>query len=124
VGKQAPLARGALLDSRPVDVRPDRVVIGFDPEFAESKKRLEAPRSLNATRAVLEQSLRRAVTVELRLLGSEAPAALPTDHAEGQNGAPAHGKREGSRPKRDWHQDPAVRRTLEAFNGSIVDVRE
>jgi hypothetical protein len=48
---------------------------------------------------------------------------VPADHTVDKAGAlkssPTH-----SKTRQDWHQEPVVRKTLEFFNGSSVDIRE
>lgn len=126
IGKVASLARGWLMDSRPLEVRQDRVVIGFDPEFAQNMDRLRAPHFAKAVQGVLTQMLKRQVQVEFRVLAVDGLVDVPADHtAEEAEVGPekaAGGKR--ARTRQEWLQDPAVRKTLEAFNGSIVDIRE
>jgi hypothetical protein len=127
IGKQALTAKTVLLDARPAQVRGDRVAIGFDPEFAAERERAQEPRVAKAVQHVVGQVLGRAVTVEFVLLQADGPVVLPTDHkpearkpAAGGGAGPAAAK--GGR--RNWVEEPAVRKALETFNGSIVDVRD
>ena len=139
VGKVALLAKSALVDARPVSVRGETVVIGVDKEFSEEKQGLEAPRIRKVVEHVVGGVLNRAVTVHFKLAamgGSEEeaaadaggardeprPAAVPSA-APRTAGAPAPKPQKG-RSKREWADDPAVRKALETFEGSIVDVRE
>jgi DNA polymerase-3 subunit gamma/tau len=126
VGKQASLARNLLLDSRPLAVTADKVVIGFDPEFSKNMERLQSPSFLRPIQIILGQALKRQVSVELRLIQSEgARVDVPADHTAEKKAEPhrAAGAKT-ARSKQDWVQEPVVRRALEIFNGSIVDVRE
>jgi hypothetical protein len=104
----------------------DKVVIGFDPEFSKSMERLQAPQFLRAVQNVLSQALKRQVGVELKLIQPDgARVDVPADHTAEQAAKPrgaAAGK--AVRSKQDWVQEPVVRRALEIFNGSIVDIRE
>ncbi len=126
VGKVASLARNLLLDSRPLAVTADKVIIGFDPEFAKNMERLQAPSFLRPVQNVLGQELKRQVSVELRLIQSEGMQVdVPADHTVEKKSEPHRAA--GAKPiksKQDWVQEPVVRRALEIFNGSIVDVRE
>ena len=126
IGKLASLARGWIIDSRPLEVRQDRVIIGFDPEFAQDIERLKNPQFTKAVQGVLTQVLKRQVQVEFRLLDVDGKADVPADHTAEQANDKA-GKAPGTRKpktKQEWLGDPAVRKTLETFNGSIVDIRE
>jgi len=105
----APLAKSYLKDAAPTQVAGDRVLLSFDPEFADSCEKLKVPRSLRAVQNALEWALGHPVVLELTV-GKAAPAQP----------APTKSKTSG----KDWVKDPAVKRTLEMFNGNIVDVRE
>jgi len=128
IGKIASLARGALMDARPLEVGADKVVIGFDPEFAQHAERMRMPAHHRAAQQVLSQVLNRQVNVEYRLIESEGQADVPADHTADADGAARTdgkaGVRKGVKTRQDWLKDPVVRKTLETFNGSIVDIRE
>jgi predicted transcriptional regulator len=126
VGKQALLVKNLLLDSRPLAVTDDKVIIGFDPEFAKNMNRLQSPSFLRPVQNVLTQALKRQVGVELRLIQPEGERVdVPADHTVEKVVEPRRAAGEKTaRSKQDWVQEPVVRRALEIFNGSIVDVRE
>ena len=126
VGKMAALAKGLLLDARPLEVRLDKVVIGFDPEFSKNLERMQNPHYLRAVQSVLGQVLKRAVGIELRLIQNDGkPVDVPADHtAENTPDSQGGGGGRGPKPKQEWMKDPVVRKALEIFNGSIVDIRE
>jgi hypothetical protein len=126
VGKMAALARSLLLDTRPLEVTPSKVVIGFDPEFAKNRERMQTSHYLQALQSVLTQTLRRPVNVELRLIQPDGPRVdVPADHAAGeQEKHPPAAPAKGTRQPADWTKDPVVRKALEIFNGTIVDIRE
>ena len=122
----AALAKGLLLDARPLEVRADKVVIGFDPEFSKNLERMQNPHYLRAVQSVLGQVLKRAVGTELRLIQNDGkPVDVPADHtAEKATDPQGGGGGRGPKPKQEWMKDPVVRKALEIFNGSIVDIRE
>jgi hypothetical protein len=122
IGAVASLARGVLIDARPLEVTADRVVIGFDPEFAQNIERMRMPTYQRAAQNALTQFLKRPVALEYRVIESSVPVDVPADHTVDQaaGGAP----RQGARTRQQWQADPVVRKTLEFFNGSIVDIRE
>ncbi|MCE9614195.1 MAG: DNA polymerase III subunit gamma/tau [Lentisphaerae bacterium] len=136
ISKRAVLAKSILADARPVAVDSARVVIGFDVEFPEEMQRFEAMKGRKAIESTVETVLRRKVVVEFVLveeLSGEAetpsspaevapPAAVVPVSSSAAAGAPA-GPRKG-RSAQEWAKDETVRKTLELFNGSIVDVRE
>jgi len=117
----AALARNLLLDARPLLVEPMRVVIGFDPEFAANLAKIQMPHYLKAIQGVLTQFLKRPVNVEFQLIASAGPVDVPSDHVAEKAGT---GDGKGIKSKQDWYKEPVVRKTLEFFNGSIVDIRE
>jgi hypothetical protein len=122
VGKIASLAKAMLIDSKPLDVSSDRVIIGFDPEFKQNMSRVaENQTYYRAIQGVLAQILKRSVTLEMKLISGEGRVDVPADHMVETAGT-AKGK--GVRSKQDWVKDPAVRHALELFNGGIVDIRE
>lgn len=130
VGRAAALARSALLDARPTRVTAEEVVIGFDPEFAGNREKMENPRARGALVKKLSQMLGRDVGVRFDVLKVDAEIQpLPADHEpapsspEQETGGEASG--EGKKASRaDWQEDPAVRKTLEMFHGDVVDVRD
>ncbi len=129
VGAVAPLARGYLKDAYPAAVDGDRVTIAFDPEFASSREKIDVPRNARALQKVLEEVLRRPVGVEFKVAAASGPSApaprasVPA-HAPAADDAAAPAAGKGGKSRADWMKDPAVKRTLEAFSGDIVDIRE
>ena len=126
------LAGTALLDARPLAVEGDRVVIGFDPEFARKIEQMKIPNYHKAVQAALVRFLKRPVNVEFKLLATDGQADVPADHTVDKTSAPkvsAMPSAPGAqsvhpKSRQDWHQEPVVRKALELFNGSIVDIRE
>ncbi|MEI6563913.1 MAG: DNA polymerase III subunit gamma/tau [bacterium] len=121
VGRIVALARNHLLDARPLAVEPLRVVIGFDPEFAKSLELMQSPRYVSAVQGVVSQFLKRQVNVEFQLIQTGDTPDMPADHTV-ETPKTVGGKSPKSR--QDWYAEPVVRKTLEFFNGSIVDIRE
>ena len=116
----APLAKGYLKDAAPVRVEGNRVTLAFDPEFAESCEKLKVPRALQAVQSALKWALGFDVILELTV-GSTSPASATPALAP----APAAPAGKGpAKSSKEWTKDPAVQRTLETFNGNIVDIRE
>jgi hypothetical protein len=106
-----------------VQVQHDKVVIGFDPEFAAKRDAIDHPRNVQAVQKVLGDILKRPVSVSFTVLGSESARSMPAD----KPAAPQPGKNEGPesrKSRQQWTQDPAVKRALETFNGDIIDIRE
>jgi hypothetical protein len=126
VKREVTMAGIALLDARPLAVEKSRVVIGFDPQFARKLEQIKIPTYHAAVQKVMVQFLKRPVNVECVLMTGEGAADVPADHTVDKAGAPksSEGAAAHSKTRQDWHQEPVVRKTLEFFNGSIVDIRE
>ncbi len=132
VSRVAPLARSALLDSCPVSVSDDTLVIGFDPEFAEHYEVMKSARNMKAFRLALRDVLKRDIEPELRILKKSEAVVLPADvpatpqqaHDDDSPVAEKKSARATAGAIKEWMQNDTVRKTLEAFDGEIVDVRE
>ena len=132
VGRVASLARGYLIDAKPLVVTAAHVTIGFDPEFASNKEKMDFPRNIKAVEKVLSEMLNRTVTVDFRVL--DAKSTVPGDiKIRSVNADPAGKTDPGVSPetkektkqsRQEWINNPAVRKTLEMFSGDIVDIRE
>ncbi|NCC49987.1 MAG: hypothetical protein EOM20_02100 [Spartobacteria bacterium] len=133
VGQTAHLARSYLLDTKPIAVDADQVRIGFDPEFANEKDKIDYPHNKKALQKAISDLLGRQVNVVFSVL--DAKSTLPGDVKmvqEVKNPAADDkiipvltGKSSFSaQVKKTWQKNPAVRRALEIFNGDIIDVRE
>ena len=134
VARFAAMAKRVLADARPVEVTPEKVVVALDPEFAGELDALQSPRNRKAVEQVLSKVLHRRVVPEFIVGQSglmDTPAAPPASTAVVQEPAPEPYETEASeapvasaRSLQEWSDEPAVRKTLDMFNGSIEDVRE
>ncbi len=130
-GRISPLARSYLLDAKPVKVTDELVVIGFDPEFAANKDKIDFPRNRKALQKVLGEVLGRQVGVEFVVLDAKdtLPGDIkltpPTSGSSGSGENPLTGRRRMSqREKERWMKNETVQRVLESFEGDVVDIRE
>lgn len=130
----APLAKGYLLDTKPVSVNDKTVRIGFDPEFSDGQDKINIPRNIKTIQKVLTETLKRPIHVEFAVLENQdtlpgdikvAPADLEKDKAEDTKDVDQEipSIKNAAKTKQEWLKDPAVRKTLEMFNGDIVDIR-
>jgi DNA polymerase-3 subunit gamma/tau len=141
VGKIAIAVRSTLIDARPLAIEGDRVVIGLDAEFEDEIVSFESVRNRKAVERVLSVVLRRTVNAEFKVCernlaeergADEAIAVvdekLPAKEAESGTAQESDGDAEAGkavgRNKREWLEDPAVQKTLEVFNGTILKIRE
>jgi DNA polymerase III subunit gamma/tau len=127
VATYASMAKSYLVDGKPLEVHPDRVVIGFDPEFAANREKLSVSRSVKGVQKVLGDFLKRPVSVEFVVIGQAAPPG-GSGAGPGEKPAPAPAEKPSDkgprRSRQQWLDDPAVKRALETFDGDIVDVHE
>lgn len=130
VGKAATLAKGHLVSARPVEVEADRVVVAFPPEFEENLKLVSQPRSHTALQRVLSEMLKRKVTVELRICPGMTPTETPVTPAPVPDRAPKPsiepladvGEKQSS--LKQWAKETSVRNVIDAFGGTILEIKE
>lgn len=131
VGKVAVLAKSCLLDAEPAAVNGALVTIGFDPEFSDRIEQVNIKRNRNALQKVLSEVLRRPVSVDFKVmeklpqnqaLEQSAPAVSGTDASDVNNKKPP-----GKAPKtgkKKWFSNEAVQKTMDMFNGNIIEIKE
>lgn len=113
-------AQKAVLSGRPMAVRSGTVEIAYDCASAGEMEQLAGGRGRKALEHALTGFLQRSVEVSFRMAegaersaeGEEKTRAV-RDESGGASGHP-----------RDWRKVPEVRKSLKAFKGKIVDVRE
>lgn len=119
------LTSAMLMDTRPLAVTADRIVIGFDPEFAKNRESVaKNPAHVRAIHDVLLQVLKRPVSLDCQLIQGGGTADVPADHTAESAGGSAGSRGKGVKSKQEWQKDPVVRKAMEIFNGGIVDIRE
>ena len=137
-GRYVKLAVGFLKGVRPVEVDGNRVVLGYPAGLGDRYRHLDTERVHKAMAKVLGERLGRGVQVSFQQrddLPAATPATPPTTSADDPGEEPSPGDRAPpsvSRPDRgckprtreDWMAHPAVQKTLETFNGDIVDIPE
>jgi hypothetical protein len=125
MARKAVLARGVLADARPVAVERDCVVVGFDREFPEEMERFERGRDRKALELTMGNVLGRKVKASFTLVEGgldREDVAESASEAEAEEAPSAPTDR--PRTTRDWAKESSVKKTLDAFEGSIVEVRE
>jgi len=136
VGHMAPLARSYIRDTRPTSLSDLVCEVGCDPEFASHIPYLQHSKCVLALQHAIADVIGRKVSVHVKELDQAQTGQLPadtvmpdSDAAETKAGETSTGEHPASRPpevtaKRKWAEDPAVKRTMELFNGRISDIRE
>jgi DNA-binding NtrC family response regulator len=111
----------------------DALVLVPDSEFTGDVRVLETTRNRMAVQAAVKDVLGRAVSVTVRekpgpaagpAEGEAPPADAEPDAAPPAAPPPAAGTPKKKRTTREWAEEPAVRKVMEMFSGSIVDVKE
>lgn len=137
VGKNAPLARSVLVDALPSEVCADKVTVSFDPEFADEIDNFKSGRNRKSLERVLKVILGRDVKAEL-VVGKTLLRAKPTAASVPSEDAGIVTEEDVEKetvPKADvvvpqegkgiheWIQEPTVKKTLDMFEGTIVEIR-
>ncbi len=129
VGRVAVLAKNALLDAKPMTVSDVAVTIGFDREFPERLEHFKVARNRNVLNKALSRILMRDVSAEFTLVDmdpeqsviSASAASSPRTGDEAEEAGRGNG---GNGSTKKWVADETVRKAMDLFNGSIVDVKE
>ena len=135
-GRASPFIRAYLLESHPVSFSRNIFTLGFDPEFRDHMALVDTPKN----RTVLETKMREMGhrDASVRLIQAEPPPHWKRREVpqETVNTAPERqAPRSGSSPfapqnfnpasqsKEDFKNDPLIKKALEIFKGTIVEVR-
>jgi DNA polymerase-3 subunit gamma/tau len=141
VGRVSQFMKSYLLESHPVSMNNQVFTIGFDPEFKDHLALIDTPRNRTVIETKIREMGHRDFTV--RFVQAEAPAGrvrveapvemlpeleaapLPrTDSANGHANAPVQQSAATAKfSKEDFKNDPLIRKALEIFKGTIVEVR-
>jgi len=122
LGKVTPLAKSYLVGTRPLGLQGSVLRVGFDPEFADRKEFADRPRNIEVLQARLKEKLRMDVALKFEVTeAATAPRASAAATAK-----PVAGKTTESAKKNldDFKNDPLIKKALEIFKGTIVEVKE
>ncbi|MFO7870860.1 MAG: DNA polymerase III subunit gamma/tau [Kiritimatiellia bacterium] len=114
IGKVDPLVRGFILDALPVSADGGEVIVGFEKEFAGEADRVKTGEGHKTVEHVIGSVLGKKTSVQFREIESLEADKIREGLKSGEKDA------EG----KNWVEDPAVKKTLEMFDGKITDVRE
>jgi DNA polymerase-3 subunit gamma/tau len=136
VGRVSPFVKTYLLESHPVALTKTSFTIGFDPEFKDHLGLVDNQKN----RAILETKLHEMGyhDISARFVQAEAPPGRvrhPSTAAAAQPKPPiaataptpkpaaAHPSAGPALSKEDFKNDPLIKKALEIFKGTIVEVR-
>ena len=108
LGKVTPLAKTYLVGTRPLGMKGNTVIVGFDPEFADRREFVDTGRNRELLQAKLREKLRLDVSLKFEIAEPGAPkAAGPV-----------------KKNPEDFKDDPLIKKALEIFKGTVVEVRQ
>ena len=138
-GRASPFIRSYLLESHPVSLTKNLFTLGFDPEFGDHMTLVDTLKN----RTILETKMRemgyrdlsvkfiRAEVPAGRVRPQPAPQALAangtSERSPAMSGGTPHANATaasvGAFSKEDFKNDPLIRKALDIFKGTIVEVR-
>jgi DNA polymerase III subunit gamma/tau len=139
VGRVSPFMRSYLLESHPVSLTRNVLTLGFDPEFRDHMALVDTPKNRTILETKMHEMGHRDLAV--RFIQAEAPPhrSRPITQPEAPRETPRP-EPPASRPalsasaaapvpppatlsRDDFKNDPLIRKALEIFKGTIVEVR-
>jgi DNA polymerase-3 subunit gamma/tau len=118
LGKVTPITRSYLVGTRPLRMQGNVLVVGFDQEFADRKEFADRPRNIEVLQAKLREKLQMDVALKFEVMKSAAPASARPPAATGKAAEPA------KKGLDEFKNDPLIKKALEIFKGTIVEVRK
>lgn len=127
LGKVVPLTRTYLVGTRPLGLQGNVLVIGFDPEFADRKELADRPHNIEVLQTKLKEKLRMDVALKFQAVEADTARALPRAPASPQaklRSERSKAPEPATKNFDDFKNDPLIKKALEIFKGTIVDVRK
>jgi DNA polymerase-3 subunit gamma/tau len=126
LGKVSPLAKSNLVGARPLGLQDNVLTIGFDPEFAERRDFVDTARNREVLQVKLKEKLRLDVSLKFEIApeGAAAASAKPAKTAAAKPAATERVVGPAKKHVDDFKDDPLIKKALEIFKGTIVDVRK
>jgi DNA polymerase-3 subunit gamma/tau len=118
LGKVTPIAKSYLVSTRPLGMRGNVLVVGFDQEFADHKEFADRPRNIEVLQAKLKEKLRMDVALKFEVVKSATPTPTRTPSASVKGAEPV------KKDLDEFKNDPLIKKALEIFKGTIVEVRK
>ena len=125
LGKVTPLAKTYLVGTRPLGLQGNVVTIGFDPEFADRRDFVDTARNRELLQAKLKEKLRMDVSIKFEV--AEAGVLTPqktSRQPEPKPAAAGEGAASAKKAPEDFKNDPLIKKALEIFKGTVVEVRK
>jgi len=125
LGKVTPLAKTYLIGTRALGMKAGVFTVGFDPEFADRREFVDTARNRDLLQARLKEKLHADVSLKFEVTEAAAPAVTRPVKASETKAAPAArsaGEAPGSPD--DFKNDPLIKKALEIFKGTVVEVRK
>jgi len=117
LGKVTPLAKTYLIGTQPLSYQAGKLIVGFDPEFAERREFVDTARNRDILQTKLKEKLHTEVVLQFAVADSVAPSPQPTVVAAERPAAKLTSVA-------DFKNDPLIKQALEIFKGQIVEVRK
>jgi DNA polymerase-3 subunit gamma/tau len=125
LGKVTPLAKTYLVGAQPLGLEGNVLTIGFDPEFAERREFVDTARNRELLQARLKEKLRMDVSIKFEVAEATAPPAPKASKPpERKSAAATEGVEAVKRNPEDFKNDPLIKKALEIFRGTVVEVRK
>src|ERR1017187_1956676 len=125
LGKVTPLAKSYLVGTRVFGLRGNVLVVQFDPEFADRKEFANHPRNIEILQTKLKEKLRMDVALIFEVgEASTAPGPKAAAASPAKPGVPAKAAPPAKMNVDDFKNDPLIKKALEIFKGTIVEVRK
>jgi DNA polymerase-3 subunit gamma/tau len=118
LGKVTPLAKSYLVGTRPLGLQGGVLRVGFDPEFADRKEFADRPRNIEVLQAKLKEKLRIDVALKFEIAEAVETSSAKTSASAKPATEPVKKNLD------DFRNDPLIKKALEIFKGTIVEVRE
>jgi DNA polymerase III subunit gamma/tau len=124
LGKVVPIAKTYLVGTRPLGLQGNVLVVGFDPEFADRKEFADRPRNIEILQGKLKEKLRMDVALKFEVAKGATMSAKSSALAPVKPGGPGKATEPPKKGLDDFKNDPLIKKALEIFKGTIVEVRK
>ncbi len=125
LGKVTPLAKTYLIGARPLGLKGNVFTIGFEPQFAEHREFVDTARNRELLQTKLKEKLRTDISLKFEVAESTVVAMpQPTKATEASAPSPAKSAEPAKKNPEEFKNDPLIKKALEIFKGTVVEVRK